>query len=39
MASEVIDKDLNKLAEQMMTQWITGGDVDAFTKALRNQFW
>lgn len=39
MAIHVSDKDLNKLAEQMMAQLKTEGDVDAFTKALRKQFW
>ena len=39
MAIQVTDKDLNKLAEQMMAQLKTEGDVDAFTKALRKQFW
>ena len=39
MEAEVSDKDLNKLAEQMMAQLKTEGDVDAFTKALRKQFW
>jgi len=39
MVVAVSDKDLNKLAEQMMAQIKTEGDVDAFTKALRKQFW
>ena len=39
MAIQMSDKDLNKLAEQMMAQLKTEGDVDAFTKALRKQFW
>lgn len=39
MAIQVSDKDLNKLAEEMMAQLKTEGDVDAFTKALRKQFW
>ena len=39
MAMQVSEKDLNKLAEKMMAQLKTEGDVDAFTKALRKQFW
>jgi len=39
MVVAVSDKDLNKLAEKMMAQLKTEGDVDAFTKALRKQFW
>lgn len=39
MVAEVSDKDLNKLAEQMMAQLGTEGDVDAFAKALRKKFW
>ena len=39
MVAEMSDKELNKLAEQMMAQLKTEGDVDAFTKALRKQFW
>lgn len=38
MVAEVSDKDLGKLAEKMMAQCKTEGDVDAFTKALRKQF-
>ena len=37
MAKHVSDKGLNKLAEQMMAQLKTEGDVDAFTKAFRKQ--
>ena len=39
MVADVSDKDLNKLAEQLMAQLTTEGDVNAFTKALRKQFW
>ena len=39
MVAAVSKKDLNKLAEQMMAQLKTEGDVEAFTKALRKQFW
>jgi putative transposase len=39
MVIEVSDKELTKLAEQMMAQLTTEGDVDAFAKALRKQFW
>ena len=39
MVVAVSKKDLNKLAEQMMAQLKTEGDVEAFTKALRKQFW
>jgi len=39
MVAEMSDKDLSKLAEQMMAQLTTESDVDAFTKALKKQFW
>ena len=39
MEALVSGKDLNKLAEQMMTKLRSEGDVEAFTKALRKQFW
>ena len=39
MVVEVSDNDLDKLAEEMMAQLDTEGDVDAFTKALRKKFW
>ncbi len=39
MDLEVRDKDPNKLAEQLMAELGTEGNVDAFTKALRKKFW
>ena len=39
MVLEVNDKEMSKLAEQMMAKLNTEGDVEAFTKALRKQFW
>ena len=39
MVVALSDKDLNKLSEQMMVQLKIEGDVDAFTKAQRKQFW
>lgn len=39
MVTEVNDKDLSKLAVQMMSQLESEGDVDAFTEALKKQFW
>ena len=39
MVAAVSDKDLNKLAEQLMAELGTEDNVEAFTKALRKQFW
>jgi len=39
MVVEVSEQDLNKLAKEMMAQLETQSDVEAFTKALRKQFW
>lgn len=39
MVVAVSDKDLNKLAEQLMAELGTEDNVEAFTKALRKQFW
>lgn len=39
MVSEVSNDDMKSLAEKLMTQLKTEGDIDAFTKALRKQFW
>ena len=36
MAIQVSDKDLNKLAEQMMAQLKTEGDVDALSVSLNH---
>lgn len=39
MVIEVSSKSMDKLAEEMMAQPKPVGDVAAFTKALRKQFW
>jgi len=39
MATEVNEKELNELAKKMMGELKGEKDVDAFTKALRKQFW
>lgn len=39
MVEQVNEKDLNKLAEKLMNELKTEGDVDAFSKVLRKQFW
>lgn len=39
MVAVMSDKNLSKLAEKMMPQLITEGDVVGFTKALKKQFW